>query len=166
MNRILSVLVICLSTVFLSGCGESQPSKLADGKPAPDFTLPDVNDKDVKLSDLKGKSVVLYFFSDWCSFCEGELTEIEAIYKERKEQGLAVLAVNVGQHKKSASDYVNRLGVTFPTLVDKYTQVSQTYAVNEVPVAYFIDTKGVIVGKIKSKAEKGMIAALIKKAMP
>ena len=120
------------------------------GKSAPDFTLTKLDGTNVKLSDLKGKKVILNFWATWCGPCQQEMPDMEAFYKEHKEN-VEILAVNytpsekVGEEK--VSNFAKEKGITFPILLDKNIDVTTAYKVITIPTSYFIDTKGVIQDK-------------------
>ena len=120
------------------------------GKSAPDFELTKLDGTNVKLSDLKGKKVILNFWATWCGPCQQEMPDMEAFYKEHKEN-VEILAVNytpsekVGEEK--VSNFAKEKGITFPILLDKNIDVTTAYKVITIPTSYFIDTKGVIQDK-------------------
>lgn len=119
------------------------------GQQAPDFELEDVNGKIVKLSDFKGKkSVFLNFWASWCPFCVDEMPDIQNAF-EKYENTMVVLAVNRGEPKAKAIDFVtNNLRanakITYPILLDPDEKVSRIYILYGMPVSYFIDRDGII----------------------
>lgn len=116
------------------------------GKTAPDFELKDLSGKDVKLSDFRGKNVVLNFWASWCPPCREEMPEFQKIYSENQDN-LVVIGVNLQESRENAESFVKRLGITFPILLDPNAQVKDMYNVFTQPVTYFIDANGKIVGK-------------------
>lgn len=121
------------------------------GKSAPDFTLTKLDGTNVKLSDLKGKKVILNFWATWCGPCQQEMPDMEAFYKEHKEN-VEILAVNYtpsekGGGEEKVSNFAKEKGITFPILLDKNIDVTTAYKVITIPTSYFIDTKGVIQDK-------------------
>ncbi|PEE33305.1 thiol:disulfide interchange protein [Bacillus cereus] len=122
------------------------------GKSAPDFTLTKLDGTNVKLSDLKGKKVILNFWATWCGPCQQEMPDMEAFYKEHKEN-VEILAVNYtpsekGGGEEKVSNFAKEKGITFPILLDKNIDVTTAYKVITIPTSYFIDTKGVIQDKL------------------
>ena len=120
------------------------------GKSAPDFELTKLDGTNVKLSDLKGKKVILNFWATWCGPCQQEMPDMEAFYKEHKEN-VEILAVNYTPSEKGGeekvSNFIKEKGITFPVLLDKNIDVTTAYKVITIPTSYFIDTKGVIQDK-------------------
>lgn len=107
-----------------------------------DFTLEDLNGSKVKLSELKGKKVFLNFWATWCPPCKAEMPDIEKLYQETKESNLVILAVNVGEDKKTVQDFIEKNSYNFPVLLDVSGEVSQLYQVTGIPTSYFIDSEG------------------------
>jgi len=108
-----------------------------------DFTLEDLQGNKVTLSDLKGKKVFLNFWATWCPPCKAEMPDIEKLYQETKDSDLVILAVNVGEDKKTVQDFIKKNNYNFPILLDVKGEVSQLYQVTGIPTTYFIDTEGI-----------------------
>jgi len=107
-----------------------------------DFSLEDLNGSTVSLSDYKGKRVFLNFWATWCPPCKAEMPDIEKLYQETKDSDLVILAVNVGEDKKTVQAFIRDKGYNFPVLLDDEGEVSQLYQVAGIPTSYFIDTEG------------------------
>ncbi|PGT95642.1 MULTISPECIES: redoxin domain-containing protein [Bacillus cereus group] len=138
------------------------------GKVAPDFELTKLDGTNVKLSDLKGKKVILNFWATWCGPCQQEMPDMEAFYKEHKEN-VEILAINYtpsekGGGEEKVSNFAKEKGITFPILLDKNIDVTTAYKVITIPTSYFIDTKGVIqdkfIGPMTQKEMEKRIARL------
>ena len=96
----------------------------AGGK-APDFTLPDLDGRNVSLSDFSGKVVVLSFWAHWCNPCKAEMPYLEAMYKELADQGLMILSISVDEarNEPQVKQIIRSGQYTFPVLLDKNTEV-------------------------------------------
>ncbi|MDA2382430.1 redoxin domain-containing protein [Bacillus cereus] len=138
------------------------------GKSAPDFELTKLDGTNVKLSDLKGKKVILNFWATWCGPCQQEMPDMEAFYKENKEN-VEILAINYtpsekGGGEEKVSNFAKEKGITFPILLDKNIDVTTAYKVITIPTSYFIDTKGVIqdkfIGPMTQKEMEKRVAKL------
>jgi len=113
------------------------------GSPAPDFVLEDLSGNPVKLSDLRGRLVVLNFWATWCTPCRTEMPEFQEIY-QRNEQDLVVLGINLEENPGDIQDFVSPLNITYPILLDKEGLVSRQYKVIQLPNTYFIDRQGIL----------------------
>ncbi|MFJ5762178.1 redoxin domain-containing protein [Neobacillus sp. NPDC093182] len=115
------------------------------GAKAPDFELKTLAGDIVKLSDLKGKKVMLNFWATWCPPCKAEMPAMEEFHKEAGDE-VVILAVNIDPHL-DVKAFIDENGITFPIPLDAEDKVNETYQVLSIPTTYFIDTKGNIGNK-------------------
>ena len=115
------------------------------GAKAPDFELKTLAGDTVKLSDFKGKKVMLNFWATWCPPCKAEMPAMEEFHKEAGDD-VVILAVNIDPHL-DVKAFVDENGITFPIPLDEEDIVNETYQVLSIPTTYFIDTKGNIGNK-------------------
>lgn len=123
--------------------GESNPNKASSF--APDFELPDRQGKLVKLSDFRGKKVLLLSWASWC-LCRNDLAGWQKLYDELKDRGFEIVAVaqDTGG-EEAAGKYYDQAKATFTTLIDPRHEVSSLYHMVNVPMAVWIDEQGRIV---------------------
>lgn len=114
---------------------------------APDFTVYDEKGNEVKLSDYRGKPVVLNFWATWCYYCKEEMPDFNKAYKEYPEvQFLMINATDgVQETKKKAMDYVAAEGFDFPVFYDTETDAVNSYYISSFPSTFFIDANGELV---------------------
>ncbi|WP_242143422.1 MULTISPECIES: redoxin domain-containing protein [unclassified Bacillus cereus group] len=138
------------------------------GKAAPHFELTKLDGTKVKLSDLKGKKVIVNFWATWCGPCQQEMPDMEAFYKKHKED-VEILAVNYTVSERAngtekVRQFAEEKGVTFPILLDTDISVTTRYKVITIPTSYFINTKGVIqdkfIGPMTQKEMEKRVAKL------
>ncbi|MCS7273542.1 MAG: redoxin domain-containing protein [Fimbriimonadales bacterium] len=126
---------------------ESEEASLK-GKPAPEFTLKDLSGKEVRLSDYKGKVVVLNIFAHWCGPCHREAPELEKdVWQAYRNREVVVLGVAIwaqSEPAKRAAEFAKQHKLTFPVLVDADNTVAGLYKVQGVPTTYIIDKQGTI----------------------
>ncbi|MFC4767015.1 redoxin domain-containing protein [Effusibacillus consociatus] len=85
------------------------------------------------------------FWGSWCDPCKKEMPDLETVYQQYKDKGFVVLGVNIGESKVTAKGFMDRLGVTFPTVLDSDRNVTlNQYKVGPIPTSFFIDKKGII----------------------
>lgn len=121
---------------------------LAADNAAPEFTLKDLENKDVKLSEVcKNGPVVVAFWSTWCKNCPDEMKQFQRMYDQYKERGLTVLGVSIDCSKtvSKVRPWIQGRRFTFPILLDTANNVKRLYNVNPVPHSFIIDTSGQIV---------------------
>ena len=112
------------------------------GQIAPDFTLKTPDGQAVRLSDLRGRLVMVNFWATWCAPCAVEMPALEATYRKYKDQGLVVLAVNQAEAPDKVTQYMRDHNLTFPTVLDTDTSVAQLYRVTGYPTTWLIDREG------------------------
>jgi thiol-disulfide isomerase/thioredoxin len=117
------------------------------GKSAPDFELTDLNGDSVQLSDYRGQKVFLNFWASWCPPCRAEMPDVQRLYEEDFED-FRIIAVNVGENKAVASEFIMKNNLDFEVILDNEKEVSREYLVRGIPTSYFLDENGVIINKI------------------
>jgi peroxiredoxin len=110
--------------------------------PAPDFTLRDDDGKAHRLSDYRGKVVVLMFWATWCPPCRYEMPSMERARRKLEGQGVVILGVNVGEDEATVFAFTGRYPVKFPLLLDRDGAVIARYPVIGLPTTYIIDPAG------------------------
>ena len=118
------------------------------GSLAPDFTLPDLDGKNVTLSKFRGKVVLLNFWNTWCGPCRAEMPSLNNLYLELKDKGLVVLSISIDTSEEPVRAFISERKLVFPVLMDKKQKVySKKYFLYGLPVTFLIDKKGIIVEK-------------------
>jgi peroxiredoxin len=131
-----------VTEVALTGPSNGAAPKV--GSPAQDFKTTTVDGKEVSLSAYKGSPVWLTFGASWCAPCQAESPDIQAAYAKHKASGVVVLAVFISEDAATVRDYGDRVGLTYPKVVDPDTRIASAYRVNGIPVHYFIDRAGIL----------------------
>lgn len=125
---------------------EKNTSAPQTGFSAPDFTLQSTDGKSYNLSDLKGSAVLVNLWATWCPPCRAEMPAIEKMYREYKDQGLVVLAVDMTYQDDPAAilPFMQKYNLTFPILLDEKGVVGAAYQLRSLPSSYFINRAGII----------------------
>lgn len=150
------VLAIIVSLVLITiSCAPPCPDL---GKSAPDFTLQNIEGKNVNLSDFKGKTVILNFWATWCGPCQYETPFFQAIHNEQSGKGVVILAIDIKENPATVKNFANSKGVSFPILLDTEAKVAQKYCLpGALPITIFINAEGIIkarkIGAFKDLAE-------------
>jgi len=120
-------------------------SAFALGTPAPAFELKALDGKTVKLSDLKGKVVLLNFWSTRCAPCTAELPSLNRLYASLRKNGLEVCAVSIDASDKPVRELVQEKDLAFTILMDSEKETYfDSYAAPSLPMTFLIDASGVI----------------------
>jgi thiol-disulfide isomerase/thioredoxin len=119
---------------------------LREGNLAPDFEFSSFDGRRQKLSDFRGRVVILNFWATWCIPCKAELPDMNTLLEREGDERLAVLAMNYGESFTSANRFVEQLDVRLTAFgYDPGQSVARRYNVEGLPVSYFIDARGVVV---------------------
>ena len=101
--------------------------------------MPTIDGGEIAIADFADGPVFLYFWASWCAPCEREAPLIERLWAEYEPRGYTFLGINIIDNDAGAQDFVERHGLTFPTLVDRDGEVYFDFGVNGVPEAYFLE---------------------------
>ncbi|WPR76840.1 TlpA disulfide reductase family protein [Algoriphagus sp. NG3] len=123
---------------------------LSMGQVAPEIELPNPAGETVKLSDLRGKYVMIDFWAAWCKPCREENPNVVELYNEYKDKGFEVFGVSLDRTKEAWVDAIEEDGLTWTQVSDlKYfnSVAAEMYQINAIPATYLIDPDGKIIGK-------------------
>ena len=161
------LLAIALGGVALKGTAHSPAlhgfKLVTFDKPftAPVFQLPDLAGESRHLSDYRGQYVLLNFWATWCAPCLAEMPAMEQLYQHYRNRGFVVLAVSSDTEGRSiVQPFTEKLGVTFPVLLDPDTKISITYGARNLPISFLLDREGRVVAAVGGAREWFSEAAL------
>ena len=137
----------------------------------PDLTLSDLDGNKVRLSELKGKIVVLNFWATWCPPCIKEMPSLDQLHRFLRKQKFEVIAVSVDtEGTKLVRKFVNRGKFTFRVLIDSEKKTEGPFGLRGLPISYVIDHRGLMIagaiGAINWSSKKAIayFETLIKEA--
>lgn len=111
---------------------------------APDFTLKSGTGKNIKLSELRGRVVLVNFWATWCAPCKEELPLFNRLYDKFRLAGLEILGVNIDKSSSAAMDFSRRLGLSFPILFDPSGDLAEKYRITSMPSTAVVAKDGTI----------------------
>ena len=143
----LAILALAFGVVWLQS---SKYEPLTVGMLAPDFSLPDLDGKTRRLSDYRGKVVLLNFWATWCKPCKEEMPSMEILWDNFKSEEFVLLAISMDRvtTKKDIPPFIESMRLTFPILTDSWGQTDKRYKLMGVPETYIIDQKGILREKV------------------
>lgn len=137
------------------------------GNQAIDFQLRSLNGTTVRLSELRGKPVLLNFWATWCGPCRSEMPYLQQINDTWTAKGLVMLEVDIGENSAIVQNFMTSLNLTLPVLLDSAQTVAGDYSVAAIPTTYFIDKNGIIRGKnVGAFPNKATIESELSKIIP
>jgi len=146
--------------------GLEAPPILSKSMPAPDFTLESLDGKNTRLSDFRGKAVLLNFWATWCSPCKIEMPWFVELQRKYGADGLQIVGVAMDDSsKEDIAKFAQEMGVNYPVLLGKEAVGDEYGGVPALPESFFIGRDGKIVDRIIGLKGKGEIEDSIKKAL-
>ena len=146
-----ALLVVLLATVpaegrHLSGLGVQE---LKERLVAPGFVLPTTSGHPTSLKEFRGSLVLLNFWATWCPPCVAEMPDLERLHREFKAEGLVIVAVSIDtEGGKVVAPFWEKMGLTFPSLLDPSREVATRYGAWALPTSFLISPEGDVIARI------------------
>ncbi|MFC4303680.1 peroxiredoxin family protein [Cohnella boryungensis] len=143
-------MALIATMVLYAALGPAEAGGVRNQQAAPEVELTDLQGKAVRLSDYRGKTVVLNFWATWCKVCQAEMPHVEKFYQEYRDRNVAVLSVNATTQERSVrlvAEYAEEEGLSFPILLDEQGEALKSYKVRAYPATYVIDSSGNLQGR-------------------
>lgn len=144
-TSILTVLAAAITLTIYANLTKGDSPHVEVGMEAPDFILTDINGNEHRLSEYKGQGVLLNFWATYCKPCEREMPLLEEQFQQYRDQGVVILAVNIGETDMVVNHFVSKYDLTFPILNDKNQEVLDAFGVDPLPITFLIDKEGYVV---------------------
>jgi cytochrome c biogenesis protein CcmG/thiol:disulfide interchange protein DsbE len=136
-----TIVLVFFAVLLAAGCTRSERRSLTA---APDFTLPDLNGRNVHLADLKGKVVLVEFWATWCAPCQESIPGIERLHRSYGGKGLVVLGVSVDEGGLAdVKAFVRENGMTY-TVLQGDADVMGNYRIRGIPATFIVNRDGII----------------------
>lgn len=132
------------AVLVLSGCDSRQPRSIR-GK-ATDFTLRSIDGKDVRLSDFRGKAVMLEFWATWCTTCKKAVPYLVALNDKYKDDDFELIAISLDQSVGDVKKFIRDNNISYTVLMSD-RKVEKQYGIVNLPVTFLLDKSGVVVKK-------------------
>lgn len=136
--------LLLASTLACSGDIPGNEFGVFAGDDAPAFEVPLTGGNVVSLEGLRGKGVIVNFWSTWCVPCVRELPLLDSVAREHSTDDLVILGVNMGETEEEILAFLERFDLGFPIALDRKGDVSRMYGVVGLPMTVFIDADGVV----------------------
>lgn len=138
--------IAALLAGFAIAAWAQEPGKgltaLEDRPPAPDFELVDIDGNLHRLSDYRGKVLIVNFWATWCPPCREEMPSMDRAWKLLEEEGILMLAVNVGEDEETIFQFTANYPVEFPLLMDRDSKATEQWPIRGLPTTFVVDPTG------------------------
>ena len=156
MSFALVAIAVCASTIPLANTKPKEP--------APRFNAKATTGETFSNTSIKGKVVLLEFWTTWCGYCKEEAPLVEKISHEFSDKDFLVLAINVGESKKTVKKYLDQHPRTCRIVLTEDTNLAAMYAATAYPIYVVIDREGNIAGTQRGAAGEDALRSLLFKA--
>lgn len=137
--------------------------EVQEGNQAPDFTLTTLEGTVLKLSDYRGKKVILNFWATWCPPCKAEMPHMQSFYEQNHEEVevIAINLTNMDKGEEAIKSFVNDYELTFAIPLDEAGDIGMQYQAFTIPTSYAIDKDGIIQKKIIGPMDEAMMKSIV-----
>jgi peroxiredoxin len=149
--------------------GEGLARRQADGssgQPAADFTLNLFNGETFRLSEQRGRAVVLNFWASWCTPCRAEMPYFETTYRAYLERGVVFVGAAVQDETESAQAFLDELGITYPVGMDEGNEIALRYQLAGLPTTIFISSDGEVARRVAGPISEKHLIAFVEEIAP
>nr|WP_240353623.1 redoxin domain-containing protein [Cohnella algarum] len=158
--------ILVIGGIAISQSFVSSDKSLRKGGRPPEFSLLGVDGKVYRLSDYKGKALVINFWGTFCPPCVIEMPEFQRQYEKWKSKSFEILAINLSEDKITVNNFKQRYNLTFPLLYDQNRKIEREYQIRSYPTTFFVNPDGTImdifVGGMTEKDIDDRIRELLK----
>lgn len=153
------VFLLLVFIILLPGVSCKPP-----GKKAPDFKLKQLDGKPLRLSNLKGKAVLINFWATYCPPCVKEIPMFQALYNEYKKQDFIIIGISIDRTAEIASRFIKKMGVTYPIVMATKKTVKE-YKVRGLPTTFLVNRSGEIIQQYIGLLTESMLRKDIQRAL-
>lgn len=155
-------LLLPFAALDLLSYRDAMAAKYVREEKAPDFVLKDLQGRKFRLSENRGKPVLLIFGTTWCPYCRDEIPRLKDIYANYGKRGLVMLNIDIQESKKKVSRFADSYKLPYRVLLDEKADVAESYGVQGVPTMFLIDKKGMILCR-QCRSVEPLIENMLKK---
>ncbi len=143
-DKLLLTVTLCLALAAAIAASQSRQAltPLADRPPAPEFDLRDMDGTLHRMSDYRGRVVIVNFWATWCPPCREEMPSMQRAYEQLRQEGIQMLAINIGEDEDTIFAFTADYPVEFPLLLDLDSATIQSWPVKGLPTTFVVDAQG------------------------
>ena len=165
-GNIIWIIAILMVGIYLFPAIKNRVA-FAGGKPslnetAPEFSLKDLNGKNVRLSDFKGKVVLVNFWASWCPPCKMEIPGFQKTYAAYKNKGFAIIGIATDDVSQS---FIKDMGMTYPVVMADDKVISGYGNISGIPTSFLVGKDGRIIKKVMGIYFEGSLKSDLENAL-
>lgn len=150
--------LFCITWVLIAvapaAFGDEAALTPVEGEPmAPDFALQGPQGELYRLADLRGQPLIVNFWATWCPPCRAEMPAMQRAWEQLQEEGIGVIAINVGEDAETIETFVEQVPVSFPLPMDTDSAVTQRWPLRGLPTTFVVAPDGRLVYKAAGERE-------------
>jgi thiol-disulfide isomerase/thioredoxin len=138
--------------------------KLLVGKPAPELEVEDIHGNPISLASLKGKTVLLDFWTTWCPPCRADAPSLEKLYEKYGGKNLMIVGISVSEDRKIVEDYLKKNVHSYPVVLTSENEMPRTYQLGIFPTYIVISPDGTVAAAMQGDQGFGELRSVLKKA--
>ena len=142
----LSLIWIYFSRIPVEATSDSGKMAPHTGFLAPEISLLDTHGNEIKLTELRGRPVIVNFWATWCPPCRAEMPAMQRVEMDYADEEVIILAVNSTNQDSlpAVTQFIDEFGISFPVVLDTQGIAANTYQVSSLPTTFFIERDGMI----------------------
>lgn len=150
-----AILLAVLCSLAVAADPDAKPplDPIPDKPAAPAFELQGADGKTYRLADMQGKPVIVNFWATWCPPCRAEMPSMQRAWQQLKDDGVLMVAVNVGEGKDEIAGFLEQVPVDFPLPMDTDMSVTQSWPMTGLPTTFVVDPQGRLVYRAQGERE-------------
>ena len=143
-DKLLLTFTLCLALAAAVAASQSRQAltALAGRPPAPELDLRDMDGTRHRMSDYRGRVVIVNFWATWCPPCREEMPSMQRAYEQLREEGIQMLAINIGEDEDTVFAFTANYPVEFPLLLDLDSATIRSWPVKGLPTTFVVDPQG------------------------
>ena len=147
--------LLVFATLVAVATAEEQPllTPMPEQPEAPSFDMVGPGGEQFSLKDMRGKPVIVNFWATWCPPCRAEMPSMQRAWDQIKDEGILIVAVNVGEDADTIRRFTEQVKVEFPLPMDLDSKVTQSWPMNGLPTTFVVDPEGRLVYRAQGERE-------------
>ena len=145
MKAFYTFIVFIFITLSSNISAEEILTPLSNKPEAPEFLLRDMDEKIKERDDYKGKPVIINFWATWCPPCREELPSMNRAWEKIKDEGIEMLAINIGEDEETISTFTKDFPIDFTILLDESSEEISNWSIRGLPTTFILDPQGHVI---------------------